>query len=241
MTGQGNDADFAALLPLRTGGTEPPLFCIHPGFALCWAYGPLMRGLGRDQPLYGIQARGIIGDEPLPETFDELVDDYLGLVRSIRPHGPYRLLGWSFGGLAAHAMATRLQQAGEEVELLAMMDTTLVADPAILSTPAHARQLEKEFASVRDIVPDSDRLLRIVINLNRLRGVFDPDRFTGDLVMFTADQEPARDVPVAEAWGPYVTGSVVEHRIDCSHLTMMSARPARAIAGLLATAVRDRV
>ncbi|MEU0119325.1 alpha/beta fold hydrolase [Streptomyces bobili] len=241
MTGQGNPADFAAVLPLRAGGSAPPLFCIHPGFALCWAYARLMRGLGSAQPVYGIQARGIRGDEPLPETFDELVDDYVRLIRSIRPHGPYQLLGWSFGGLAAHAMATRLQADGEDVGLLAMMDTILIKDPSELTTPAHAQQIDAEFAAVRDIVPNPDQLLRVVANLDRLRGTFKPNCFEGDLVMFTAGREKPRTPPVPVAWEPHVSGRVVEHRIDCSHLTMMTSRPARAIADVLATAMRDRV
>ena len=49
--------------------------------------------------------------------------DYLDLIRKIQPSGPYNLLGWSFGGLVAHAIATKLQAAGEEVALLALLDS----------------------------------------------------------------------------------------------------------------------
>ena len=48
--------------------------------------------------------------------------DYIEQIRSVRPSGPYRLLGWSCGGVIAHKMAIQLQAAGEEVASLVIMD-----------------------------------------------------------------------------------------------------------------------
>ncbi|MGF7087130.1 amino acid adenylation domain-containing protein [Kroppenstedtia sanguinis] len=56
------------LLPLRSHGTRPPLFCIHPAGGLSWCYAGLMRHLGPEDPIYGLQARGIARREPLPGT-----------------------------------------------------------------------------------------------------------------------------------------------------------------------------
>ncbi|WP_258040392.1 thioesterase domain-containing protein, partial [Streptomyces sp. SM9] len=55
----------------------------------------------------------------------EMVEGYLDLLRTVQPSGPYRLLGWSYGGFVAHAMACALQERGEEVELLALLDAPL--------------------------------------------------------------------------------------------------------------------
>ncbi len=52
-----------------------------------------------------------------------MAEDYLSIIRKIQPAGPYNLLGWSFGGLVAHAIATHLQSMGEEVALLALLDS----------------------------------------------------------------------------------------------------------------------
>jgi thioesterase domain-containing protein len=52
-----------------------------------------------------------------------MAEDYLSFIRRIQPHGPYNLLGWSFGGLVAHVIATQLQSLGEEVALLALLDS----------------------------------------------------------------------------------------------------------------------
>lgn len=48
---------------------------------------------------------------------------YIEALRRVQPSGPYFLGGWSFGGLVAFEMAQQLQKAGDEVALLAMLDT----------------------------------------------------------------------------------------------------------------------
>ncbi|MEV2245996.1 amino acid adenylation domain-containing protein [Streptomyces sp. NPDC049970] len=222
--------DFGVLLPLRTQGGRPPLFCFHPGFGLSWSYASLMRRLAPDQPVYALQARGIASEEALPSSYEELLDEYLRHVRAVRPHGPYRLLGWSFGGLVAHSLATRLQAEGEEVELLAMLDTAMVGTDEELEPREMRRLIETETAAVRQVVPDAQRLMAVVENLIRLRAEFRPERFRGDVLHFTAADEPGRTAPVGEPWVPYVGGRLVEHRVACTHLEMMNSRPAREIA-----------
>ncbi|MFE7214677.1 amino acid adenylation domain-containing protein [Streptomyces sp. NPDC057611] len=114
---------FDVLLPLRRRGSRPPLFCVHPASGFSWSYAGLMRHLSPDFPIYGLQSRGIADPCELPTSVEEIAADYLKQVRSVQPTGPYLLLGWSFGGLVAHAMAEQLQRAGEKVDLLAMLDS----------------------------------------------------------------------------------------------------------------------
>ncbi|MGW0754686.1 thioesterase domain-containing protein, partial [Streptomyces sp. NPDC002587] len=111
------------LLPLRTGGTRPPLFAVHPGGGLGWCYSGLARHLDRDRPLFALQARGLDGVGELPSSVAEMAAGYLRLIREVQPVGPYHLIGWSFGGTVAHELARQLQEAGEEVALLAMLDS----------------------------------------------------------------------------------------------------------------------
>ncbi|MEU2773643.1 amino acid adenylation domain-containing protein [Streptomyces sp. NPDC007162] len=228
--------DFRVLLPLRTRGGRPPLFCIHPGFGLSWSYAALMRRLGSEQPVYALQARGITPAEEMSGSYQELLDDYLGEIRAVRPHGPYRLLGWSFGGLVAHSLAARLQAEGERVELVAMLDTVMVTGHE--HTPADVWELiEAETAAVRQVVPDEQRLLAVVENLIRVRDQFRPERYCGDVLFFVAAEEPGRPPAFSEPWLPYVGGRLLEHRIACTHLDMMNARPAREIGDLVAKAL----
>ncbi|MFV2115684.1 thioesterase domain-containing protein, partial [Micromonospora sp. LOL_025] len=113
---------LGVLLPLQSGGTRRPLFCVHPGIGMSWSYAGLARHLGADQPIYGLQTRALTVPGYRAASLPELAAEYLEEIRRVQPHGPYRLLGWSFGGVVAHAVATAAQQAGEQVELLAMMD-----------------------------------------------------------------------------------------------------------------------
>ena len=114
--------DFDVLLPIRPTGDRPPLFCLHPGEGLSWRYLGLIRYLPADYPLYGLQARGLAQAEALPHSIEEMCDDYISQIRRIQPGRPYHLLGWSFGGIVAHAIATRLEDQGERVALLASLD-----------------------------------------------------------------------------------------------------------------------
>lgn len=57
-----------------------------------------------------------------------MADGYVAEIRAVQPHGPYHLLGWSFGGLVAHAVAARLEELGEEVALLALLDSYPLPD-----------------------------------------------------------------------------------------------------------------
>ena len=121
------DADdpLEMLLPLKMEGTKPPLFCIHPLIGLGWSYAALLRYLDPDRPLYAIQAAGLRSDEQSarPQSVEEMATHYLTGMRRVQPRGPYHLLGWSFGGLIAHAIAGQLRADHEEVAFLALLDS----------------------------------------------------------------------------------------------------------------------
>ena len=156
--------------PGAPGAGRRPFFCIHPagGDVLCFF--PLARHIGADQPFYGLQARGLEdAGEPFA-TLEEMAAHYAGEIRSVQPHGPYRLGGWSFGGLAAFELARQLRALGEEVELLAVLDTT----PGIEEDGP--RELAEED---RD---DTGWLLAIAEYLKVLRGQ--------DLAVTAADLQP---------------------------------------------------
>ncbi len=113
----------AHLVPFRSEGTAAPVFCVHPLSGMSWLYSGLLRHIGRDHPVYGIQAEGPGGVADLPDTVEAMAERYVDLVRSVRPGGPCHLVGWSFGGLVAHAMAVRLHEIGEPPGSLFLVDT----------------------------------------------------------------------------------------------------------------------
>lgn len=148
------DGGTGVLLPLREEGGRPPLFCVHPAAGIAWSYAGLTGPLGGDQPLYGLQARGLDGSRVLPGSIAEMAADYVARIRTVRPRGPYHLLGWSFGGVVAHEMAVQLQRAGEEVGLLAVLDSMPLA------TGADDAPAPDALATVADDAPAPDARAR---------------------------------------------------------------------------------
>ncbi|MFF3542304.1 amino acid adenylation domain-containing protein [Streptomyces platensis] len=118
----GGSSAFEVMLPLRTAGSTAPLFCVHPVAGFSWRYSALLGALSPDHPVYALQSRGLDGTEAPARSLDAMAEDYVREIRRVQPEGPYHLLGWSLGGIMAHAVATALQAQGQEVALLAVLD-----------------------------------------------------------------------------------------------------------------------
>ncbi|HEV3003090.1 MAG TPA: alpha/beta fold hydrolase, partial [Pirellulales bacterium] len=113
------DQPAVCLVPIRPrrAGSRPPLFCAHPAGGTVFCYRELARLLADDQPVYGLQARGIDGREPPRARLEEMAADYVAEIRKAQPVGPYWLLGWSLGGLIVFEMARQLAAAGQRTGL----------------------------------------------------------------------------------------------------------------------------
>ncbi len=129
---------FKYLVPLRADGSKPPLFCFHAAGGNVLNYIELANELGDDQPVYGLQMRGVTDkSETAHDDVGAMAREYLREIRSLQPNGPYRLCGASFGGLVAYEAARQLREAGETVSMLALIDTyapgygTERSDPAV--------------------------------------------------------------------------------------------------------------
>lgn len=102
---------------------QPPLFCIHAAGGNVINFKRLATELGPAQPFYGLQAQGVDGHRPALASIQAMAAQYVEAIRSVDPHGPYWLLGYSAGGVIAFEMAQQLRQAGAEVAMLGMIDT----------------------------------------------------------------------------------------------------------------------
>ncbi len=114
----------SSLVRLQPGAPgRRPLFLVHQVGGHVFTFRALARDLGAAQPVYGLRAQGLeAGEEPLGSA-EEMAALYLRLLREAQPAGPYRIGGASMGGMVAFEMAHQLTAAGEEVELLTLMDT----------------------------------------------------------------------------------------------------------------------
>jgi thioesterase domain-containing protein len=73
----------------------------------------------------GIRARGVVRGEKPHTTIEAMAADYLREIKKRQPNGPYRLCGYSSGGLVAFEIARRLHESGDEVGLVGLFDTTM--------------------------------------------------------------------------------------------------------------------
>ena len=119
---------WSPLVAIQPSGSQRPFFCVHPAGGNVLCYYDLARCLGLDQPFYGFQAKGLDGQQDPHTTVEETAVDYIDALRVIQPEGPYLLAGWSYGGLVAFEMARQLLAQGQQVALLALIDSGFIAD-----------------------------------------------------------------------------------------------------------------
>ncbi|MCS6287703.1 MAG: amino acid adenylation domain-containing protein [Nitrospira sp.] len=107
----------------KRGGLLPPLFCFDPDGAHVHAYRPLALSMEHDRLVFGLSLSYLFSMRWQDVSLPRLADQQARLIRERQPHGPYHLLGWSNGGVLALAVARALEQAGESVAFLGLLDT----------------------------------------------------------------------------------------------------------------------
>ncbi len=115
--------DNSPLIPIQPQGNKEPFFCVHPAGGQVLCYFNLARYLGTDQPFYGLQAQGFNENEEPLTRVEDMASVYVEAIRKFQPHGPYQIGGWSFGGVVAYEIAQQLHKQGQEVSLLAILDS----------------------------------------------------------------------------------------------------------------------
>ncbi|MEV0251252.1 amino acid adenylation domain-containing protein [Nocardia sp. NPDC050712] len=243
------EAAFDILLPIRATGTAEPLFCVHPIGGVAWSFAGLSAHLDPDRPIYGLQSPALSSAAPLPDSIEDWARLYVEHIRAVQPEGPYHLLGWSLGGVLAHAMAVRLQDEGEKVALLGMMDSRLrQAGPTLAPTEVTAGDLLGGLLGdhAPELAPDAtldpprlaehlaalpepfasfgaariERVIDAAVASADLDAAYHPRTFDGDLVFFTAAQDDPTATRNATTWTEAISGSVHNHPLPVTHWTM---------------------
>ncbi|MFJ1707546.1 amino acid adenylation domain-containing protein, partial [Kitasatospora sp. NPDC088346] len=278
-TPAGDGSALDPVLALRRSGTREPLFCVHPAAGISWVYAGLLPYVDRQRPVYGLQSPALAAPDPAtdvapapatgaaPGSVRELAAAHLREVRRIQPHGPYHLLGWSFGGVLAQEMAVRLRAEGEEVALLALLDAypgrdpygTGIPDPsspellgALLdslglprpgSGPVGPEDLVRSAADPGSPLAGLDRgrltvLAEVFATHMALGSRAVPERLDGDLLFFRAALGRAPDAPDPAAWHPHTGGRTDLYDVPVTHGTMTSPEALAVIGPVLAARLR---
>ncbi|MDH1265251.1 amino acid adenylation domain-containing protein [Pseudomonas sp. GD03944] len=156
------------LSPAPAGNAAPArhLFCFHPSTGHVQDYRTLFEPLG-DWTLWGLQAAYLTDSHAAIDahSIDSLATLYVEQLRQQQADGPYHLLGWSLGGLLAIAAAAKLEQAGQQVAFLGVVDSQYQRASAAQSVAALLESAEQALtpesqAYWRQLPTDSRESLR---------------------------------------------------------------------------------
>ncbi len=148
----------SSVVPLQPNGHRRPLYIVHGvGGNIVNFYGLAMR-MGTETPIYGIQSQALVAHQPALLHLKDMAAHYIKDIRKVQPHGPYDLLGYSFGGTVVLEMAHQLRAMGEQVTMLGMID-------------AKSRDYEEEIARLK---PTGERVSNRVSQFSRNTGNLSP-------------------------------------------------------------------
>ncbi|HTG36439.1 MAG TPA: non-ribosomal peptide synthase/polyketide synthase [Thermoanaerobaculia bacterium] len=172
----------SVLVGLQPGGSEPPLFLVHPLSGELFLYRQVVAALGPEQPVYGLQAVGFAADEEPLTTVEEMAAVYVNALLSFQPQGPYLLAGSSLGGLIAFEMARKLRSLQREVAFLALLDAP---DPARFARQQGDAEGDAELSILQHVAQGAPGVslgdLRALAPEERLRLILDHGRRAGTL------------------------------------------------------------
>jgi nonribosomal peptide synthetase DhbF len=261
-TGAGGNP-MASVITMRSG-SDDPLFCLPAISGLSWVYSGLLPHIDERRPVIGLQSAQLTHPEAKPDSIEEIADGHVAHIREIQPHGPYHLMGWSFGGIVAHAVAVRLEAAGERVATLALLDAYPLPEEHASSpvTPGWVlgSLLGDERAAQLPEPSSDEELVELLRVQDPVFGMLEPQqvatvvrvtadnaaahmryrmagRFHGDALLFDA-LHTEKDTSSAP-WTPYVSGTVKRCGIECSHMEMTHTEPLRAMGEVLDRWLKD--
>ncbi len=118
--------NWKCLVPVQTQGTRTPLFLVV-GYIVpeetLQILSRLVAHLGPDQPIYGLKPRWLGGGGEAYKSIQEMASECIAEVRAVQPKGPYLLGGYCVAGVVALEMAQQLLREGEQIGMLALIDT----------------------------------------------------------------------------------------------------------------------
>ena len=235
--------DWPTLVEIQGGNENVPLFCVSMPNVNALGYRSLARYLGSNQPVFGLQAQypEDLEGEHSQEAVDNIATDYLAALRAQRPKGPYQFVGLCRGAHIAYEMARRLEQEGEEVALLGILDTWVVentysiffylehyADRFVwLMRLGLKNQLEFIRKKARGVL-----MSRMSTDAKRKRNPlheiyfpgpnFVPRTYKGRIAVFRAHRQPRQRIrDVSLGWGRLALGGVDVFYIPGGHIGVL--------------------
>jgi amino acid adenylation domain-containing protein len=111
------------LVPMQTKGNKPPLFFIPGAGGNVIYLHQFVQYLGKEIPVYGLQPKGLNGEEKLDNSVEEMARTYIEAMKKVQSEGHYFIAGHSFGGYVAYEVGRQLQAQGETIGGIFEVDT----------------------------------------------------------------------------------------------------------------------
>jgi thioesterase domain-containing protein len=172
------------LIPIQTSGDALPMFAIPGAGGNVLSLQPLSKTLAAQRPLYGLQAVGLDGRTSPLNSVEETARMNITAVKTLQPHGPYSLIGHSYGGVVAYEMARILLEEGDEIASLTLLDArapsvyqetvrrdmaTELADACMVAAGLYDADIEIEVERLRQL--QDDEKVPYLVALLRDRGL----------------------------------------------------------------------
>jgi amino acid adenylation domain-containing protein len=161
------DFIWSRLMAIQPNGSRPPLFFVS-GSTFKQI---ISRHLGADQPFFGFEDFGVDGERAAYITVEDLAAFYIKELRAFKANGPYMLAGFCFGGLVAFEMARELVNQGEQVLLLALIDS-VNPDCAHSEEDTNAKQRAGRLNRFKNVVQKENPIYVIKSLLRKIKSRF---------------------------------------------------------------------
>ncbi len=145
--------DDQLVLLRRAAGKAWHFFFIHDGSGEVEGYIEFCRHLAADFNCWGIRADRLEGYAPRQVSIEEVAATYIEKIKTIQPHGPYNLAGWSLGGTIAFEMVRQLEQMGNSIAFFALIDV-VTPHSDLLKGMKNDFTLEAELNFIQHYLPD---------------------------------------------------------------------------------------
>ncbi|WP_437966991.1 amino acid adenylation domain-containing protein [Sorangium sp. So ce260] len=193
----------SSVVELRAGGSRPPLFCVDSTGLHVMAYQGLAAAMSEEQPVLGLDLGPSLAREAGALSLPRIVERLSREIRERQARGPYRLLGWSVGGVVALAIARTLEEQGERVAFLGMLD----AQPRTRLYATGEPDVVEELAAYIDQGRSAELLAQAPAELDalreRLKGLSDVDRVAEAVRWAQARGFASSDIPPAAYYHRY--------------------------------------
>lgn len=240
-----------ALRPISADTVGAPIFCFSGAGASSLCFVPFAERVGDKTAVYALEPKGL-EKRAIPDlSVEAAARRHVRNLRLVQPHGPYILVGHSLGSHIALEAARLLEDAGETVELLVMLDPWLSPQAAkqagaglpdvsvtIQETmPTDIRswwEHQKKVPLAGLFVGDHLRKTAAIEEVGIMSGLrFVPQPWSGRALVVLSHLN--KDDP--RLWPRIITGDLTIRHLECTHMSIVREPHIGAVAAMIGEAL----